>query len=165
MHSKPLLVGVVGFVAFLGWAVIDRKATAQRQPSPPTQSAGPSSRVAGNFDEEIKRHAQQMIEEGRKIFRFDTFGDEAFWGDQLRLHQAVAGAKFGGVGAGLSPAKALELGLKVDSEMVPAEVAAGIKAGKVDLNDPANTIALLKANAVVGVTAFAGPDGSVRSMG
>jgi hypothetical protein len=117
------------------------------------------------FDEEIRQHAARMIDEGRKIFRFDTFGDEAFWGDQLQLHRAVAGAKFGGVGPGLSPAKALELGLKVDAEMVPADVAAGIKAGKVDLNDPANTIVLLKANAVVGVTAFANADGSVRSMG
>jgi hypothetical protein len=120
---------------------------------------------SGSFDDQIRTHSQNMIEEGRKIFRFDTFGDEAFWGDQLQLHKAVAGAKFGGVGPGLSPAKALELGLKVDSEMVPADVAAGIKAGKVDLNDPANTLALLKANAVVGVTAFAGPDGNVRSMG
>jgi hypothetical protein len=63
----------------------------------------------GSFDQEIQRHAQQMIEEGRKIFRFDTFGDEAFWGDQLKLHQAIAGAKFGGVGPGLSPAKATPL--------------------------------------------------------
>jgi hypothetical protein len=121
--------------------------------------------MSQNFDEQISRHAQQMMEEGRKVFRFDTFGDEAFWGDQLQLHRAIAGAKFGGVGPGLSPAKALQLGLKVDSTMVPPDVAAGIKAGKVDLNDPANTIALLKANAVVGVTAFAGPDGNVRSMG
>ena len=119
----------------------------------------------GSFDDQIRSHSQQMIEEGRKIFRFDTFGDEAFWGDQLQLHKAVAGAKFGGIGPGLSPSKALELGLKVDAEMVPPDVAAGIKAGKVDLNDPANTLALLKANAVVGVTAFTGPDGSVRSMG
>lgn len=125
----------------------------------------PTAQKPGSFDEQIRTHAQQMIEEGRKIFRFDTFGDEAFWGDQLQLHRAVAGAKLGGVGPGLSPAKALELGLKVDAEMVPADVAAGIKSGKVDLNDPANTIALLKANAVVGVTAFAAADGSVRSMG
>lgn len=125
----------------------------------------PSAQRQASFDDQIRTHAQQMIEEGKKTFRFDTFGDEAFWGDQLQLHKAVAGAKFGGVGPGLSPAKALEIGLKVDAEMVPPDVAAGIKAGKVDLNDPANTLALLKANAVVGVTAFANADGSVRSMG
>jgi hypothetical protein len=124
-----------------------------------------SAQKQASFDDQIRTHAQSMIDEGRKTFRFDTFGDEAFWGDQLQLHKAIAGAKFGGVGPGLPPAKALELGLKVDAQMVPPDVAAGIKAGKVDLSDPANTLALLKANAVIGVTAFANPDGSVRSMG
>lgn len=128
-------------------------------------SAQTQAVTSGSFDSTIAQNAQRMIEEGRKIFRFDTFGDEAFWGDQLQLHKAIAGAKFGGVGPGLSPAKALELGLKVDAEMVPPDVAQGIKAGKVDLNDPANTLVLLKANAVVGVTAFTNADGSVRSMG
>lgn len=144
-------------------AAADQAAAAQQ--TQPVGTTGRSTGRLGNFDEDIRRHAQQMIEEGRKIFRFDTFGDEAFWGDQLKLHQAIAGAKFGGVGPGLSPANALELGLKVDSEMVPPDVAAGIKAGKVDLNDPANTIELLKANAVVGVTAFAESNGNVRSVG
>jgi hypothetical protein len=106
-----------------------------------------------------------MIEEGRKIFRFDTFGDEAFWGDQLRLHQAIVGQKLGGVGPGLSPKMALSLGLKVDAEALPADLVAAIKAGKVDMNDPASTVALLKANAVVGVTAFLNADGTARSVG
>jgi hypothetical protein len=131
----------------------------------PELSAQAQTAATGSFDSSITENAQHLIEEGRRIFRDDTFGDEAFWGDQLQLHKAVAGAKFGGVGPGLSPAKALELGLKVDADKVPAAVAQGIKAGKVDLNDPANTLALLKANAVIGVTAFANPDGSVRSMG
>lgn len=134
-----------------------------REPAASAQAQPPTA--MGAFDSTITQNAQRLIEEGRKIFRFDTFGDEAFWGDQLQLHRAIAGAKFGGVGPGLSPAKALQLGLKVDAEMVPPAVAQGIKAGKVDLNDPANTLALLKANAVIGVTAFVNPDGSVRSMG
>jgi hypothetical protein len=62
-----------------------------------------------------------MIEEGQQIFRFDTFGDEAFWGDTLKLHQATEGARFGGVGPGVSPAIALAVGLKVDAEALPAE--------------------------------------------
>ena len=132
----------------------------QSGPSAPTEQP-----ALKPVDPSIMQNAQRMVEEGQRIFRFDTFGDEAFWGDQLQLHRAIAGAKFGGVGPGLSPAKALELGLKVDAEMVPPDVAQGIKSGKVDLNDPANTLVLLKANAVVGVTAFANPDGSVRSMG
>jgi hypothetical protein len=137
--------------------------TSLREPEASAQT--PTASAMGAFDSTIAQNAQRMIEEGRKVFRFDTFGDEAFWGDQLQLHKAIAGAKFGGIGPGLSPAKALELGLKVDSEMVPPDVAQGIKAGKVDLNDPASTLVLLKANAVVGVTAFANADGSVRSMG
>jgi mono/diheme cytochrome c family protein len=106
-----------------------------------------------------------MIEEGRRIFRFDTFGDEAFWGDELKLHQAIVGQKLGGIGPGLSPKMALSLGLKVDAEALPPDLVAQIKAGKVDMNDPASTVALLKANAVVGVTAFLNSDGTARSVG
>src|SRR5687767_6391984 len=65
-------------------------------------------------DAQISQNAQQMIEEGRRTFRFDTFGDEDFWGGTLKLHQAVAGAAHGGIGPGLSPKTALALGLKVD---------------------------------------------------
>src|SRR5262245_5394452 len=89
-------------------------------------------------------NANRMIEEGRQTFRFDTFGSEAFWATTLRLHEAIAGAKNGGIGEGVSPATALAVGLKVDAEKVPAAVAKDIKAGKVDLKDPATTLALLK---------------------
>jgi hypothetical protein len=109
--------------------------------------------------------AAKSVMNGRTIFRFDTFGDEAFWGDTLKLHLAIAGKANGGVGDGVSPATALAVGLKVDAEAVPADVAAGIKAGTVNLNDPATTLALLKLNAVVGVTGFFASDGGLRSMG
>ena len=81
------------------------------------------------------------------------------------LHKAIAGEKNGGVGPGVSPKTALAVGLKVDAEALPAALVAQIKAGKVNLDDPATTIALLKLNAVVGVTAFTTPDGGVKSMG
>src|SRR5215208_6018507 len=103
------------------------------------------------FDGQISGNAQQMLAEGRQIFRFDTFGDEVFWGDKLKLHQAIQGSKFGGEGAGLSPKAALAVGLKVDMEALPAPLVAQIKAGKVNLDDPATTLELLKLNAVVGV--------------
>jgi hypothetical protein len=131
--------------------------------SPSAQA--PSAAAAAPFDSTIAQNAQRMIEEGRRIFRFDTFGDEAFWGDQLRLHQAIVGQKLGGVGPGLSPKMALSLGLKVDADALPSDLVAQIKAGKVDMNDPASTVALLKANAVVGVTAFLNSDGSARAVG
>jgi cytochrome c5 len=106
-----------------------------------------------------------MLAEGRKIFRYDTFGSEAFWGDQLQLHKAIAGEENGGVGPGVSPKTALSVGLKVDVDALPAALRKKLAAGDVDLDDPATTIALLKLKAVVGVTAFANADGSVKSMG
>jgi hypothetical protein len=117
------------------------------------------------FDAEIARHSQTMLDEGRKIFRYDTFGSEAFWGDALQLHKAIGGEKNGGVGGGVSPKTALAVGLKVDADALPDALKKQIKAGKVNLDDPATTVALLKLNAVVGVTAFAGPNGGVKSMG
>jgi len=116
------------------------------------QSSQSSSRTATAQESDVSSNASRMLEEGRRIFRYDTFGDEAFWGDTLKLHNAIAGAQHGGVGPGVSPKTALSVGLKVDMDAVPAAVAAGIKAGTVNLDDPANTLALLKANAVVGVT-------------
>lgn len=117
------------------------------------------------FDAEIMRSSQTLLEQGRQIFRSDTFGSEAFWGDTLQLHKAIAGDKNGGIGAGVSPKTALSVGLKVDAEALPAALVAQIKAGKVNLDDPATTIALLKLNAVVGVVGVTNPDGTVKSIG
>lgn len=125
--------------------------------------AAPPSKTG--FDTNIASYGQAMLDEGRKTFRYDTFGSEAFWGDALQLHKAIAGEKNGGVGPGVSPKTALSVGLKVDADALPDALKKQIKAGKVNLDDPATTIALLKLNAVVGVTAFANPDGSVKSMG
>jgi hypothetical protein len=116
-------------------------------------------------DQAIADNARMLLDEGRRVFRYETFGDEAFWGDTLKLHRAIAGAKNGGVGPGVSPKTALSVGLKVDSDSVPPPVAEALKAGKVDLNDPASTLVLLKANAVVGVTGRFGSDGQLTSLG
>jgi hypothetical protein len=117
------------------------------------------------FDEVVKRNAEKMLEEGRRIFRFDTFGDEAFWGGALKLHQAIAGERNGGVGPGVSPATALAVGLKVDAEALPDDVLRAIRRGRLNLNDPAVTLALLDLNAVVGVTGRRGPDGRLATVG
>ncbi len=113
----------------------------------------------------VKRAAERMIDEGRRTFRYDTFGDEAFWGDTLRLHQAIAGEANGGVGPGVSPRAALGLGLKVDVEALPWKLRRDLQRGRVDLDDPAVTIALLRLRSVVGVTGFFGRDGELRSVG
>lgn len=113
----------------------------------------------------IQANADRMIEEGRRTFRFDTFGDEAFWGDTLQLHQAVAGSRLGGVGPGVSPKIALAVGLKVDVDALPNNLINALKHGQVNLDDPATTVALLKLNSVVGVTGFFNEDGKLRSIG
>lgn len=117
------------------------------------------------YDQQIANNAQRMMEEGKQIFRYDTFGSEDFWGGKLRLHESIAGAKLGGVGNGVSPKTALALGLKVDAEALPADLVAQIKAGKVDLDDSATTVALLKLKAVVGITGFFNEAGQLRSIG
>jgi hypothetical protein len=115
-----------------------------------------SPRPPRGFDRVISEHAESLFRDGAHIFRYDTFGDEAFWGATLKLHQAIEH---------VSPATALAVGLKVDVDAVPPPVLAAIRAGKVDLNDPRNTLVLLDANAVVGVTAHRAPDGTLRSIG
>ena len=118
-----------------------------------------------DFDSVIRSNARDFIEQGRKTFRFDTFGDEAFWGDSLKLHKAIEGGKLGGVGPGVSPRTALAVGLKVDSDSLPSNVIEAIGKGKVDLDDPATTLALLRLNAVVGVTGFFDQKGAMTSIG
>src|SRR5215216_3583158 len=110
-------------------------------------------------------HAQRLFRQGRHVFRFDTFGDQAFWGGALQLHKAIEGRKLGGVGPGVSPKTALARGLKVDSRMLPKSVARAIKRGKVNLNSPKTTLALLKLNAVVGLKGFFNRRGTLRSVG
>ena len=109
---------------------------------------------AESFDSAIEDNVDDMIKRGREIFRYDTFGSETFWGDKLKLHEAIAGEKQGGRGTGLSPKQALQLGLKVDQAKVPATLLEVIKGGAVSLENPETTLELLRANAVVGVTGF-----------
>jgi hypothetical protein len=129
--------------------------------SHPLSSPDGGSADGGMIDPQVRT----ALEAGRQTFRFDTFGDEAFWGDKLKLHQAIAGQANGGVGPGVSPKMALAVGLKVDAEAVPASVAADILAGKVNLDDPATTLTLLQLNAVVGVTGIFNADKTIRSIG
>jgi hypothetical protein len=105
--------------------------------------------ISGRSD--IAEYADHMIEEGRKIFRYDTFGSEDYWGGKLRLHEAIAGEKHGGVGPGITPHDALRLGLKVDTDQLPKILFQGIRGRSVSLDNVKTTIELLKAGAVVGV--------------
>ena len=101
--------------------------------------------VACGGDDNAARVAQ-----GKQTFRFDTFGDETKWTDALHMDQVVAA---------VDPTTALSVGLKVDSDALPASVVAGIQNGSVSLTDPATTIALVKLDAVLGVK------GAVQNVG
>ena len=138
--AKAVLIGVVTALC-VGVAVLD---------------APSSSPKNAPFDEAIAANAQRLSADGRQTFRYDTFGDEDFWGGTLRLHESVAT---------LSPVAALSLGLKVDSDALPSNVLQRLRHGSVDLNDPATTLLLLQKNAVVGVTGFFDGAGHLRSVG
>lgn len=108
---------------------------------------------------------QLFIDEGKQVFRHDTFGSEQFFGGTLGLHRVIAGAANGGEGDGISPTTALSLGLKVDATALPGEVTTALAAGQVDLEDPATTLVLLKSNAVVGLRGFFDDAGALTSLG
>jgi mono/diheme cytochrome c family protein len=84
-----------------------------------------------------------LVSAGRDIFRFDTFGDEKYWTDTLRMHEVIQAA--------VTPLAALSVGLKVDADALPAAVKDALAKGQVDLTSTATTITLLKLNAVVGL--------------
>jgi hypothetical protein len=158
-------------ILFLAAAVIalvlgnhgEAKAPAPHAQGPPAQSHASREKLR-NFDAEIVANATDLLNDGRETFRFDTFGDEVFWGGTLQLHQAIKGAALGGVGPGVSPTTALTLGLKVDVDALPQPLINKLKQGKVNLDDPATTVALLKLNAVVGLQGFFSGD-NLNSIG
>jgi mono/diheme cytochrome c family protein len=101
-------------------------------------------------------HTQNNAD-GKSIFRFDTFGDEQLWTDTLQMQNVIKN---------VSPRTALSVGLKVDSDALPLAVINAIKAGQVNLDDPAVTVELLKLNAVIGVIGkVVGPNNTLASIG
>jgi hypothetical protein len=106
-----------------------------------------------------------LVAQGRDVFRFNTYGDEAFWSGALQLDKAILGEEQGGFGPGLTPATALSLGVKVDVDALPQPILDAIAAGEVDLNSPATTVALLSLDAVLGVKGNFTEDGNLSSVG
>src|SRR3954453_24240799 len=114
MRRTPVVfVFALAATALLGLGVAGN--TALPSPAPP-KAGDPVGPLAAHGQGAVEQSALGAIARGRQTFRFDTFGDEAFWGGTLRLHEAIAGAANGGVGGGLSPRAALGLGLKVDAD-------------------------------------------------
>jgi hypothetical protein len=109
------------------------------------------------FGLSVSRVGSQESFDGKAIFRMDTFGDEQLWTDTLQMQKVIET---------LSPRTALSVGLKVDSEALPPATIDALKAGQVNLDDPAVTIQLLKLNAVVGVIGkVTGPNNHLATVG
>src|SRR5262245_19964986 len=90
----------------------------------------------------VAESREARLEEGKDIFRYDTFGDEQLWTDVLRMHDVIPA---------IDPVTALGVGLKVDVDALPPPIIDALRRGQVNLTDPAVTIELLRQNAVVGV--------------
>ncbi len=132
IRTSSIVAGVAALIVGVGWAVGGGC-------NPNTTTTGNGQLQQTNTPRFLQKDAgmgmaatappagsQALTAQGEQIFRFDTFGDEAFWGDALKLHTAIEGAANGGVGAGISPAAALQLGLKVDVDALPASVVDGL---------------------------------------
>src|SRR3954464_11887093 len=127
--------GLMGVCALAGGALFSVSAVSQSHPSGSTAESNSAAPVTP----------------GRPVFRFDDFGDNAFWSGALQLDKAIEGRRLGGVGPGVSPATALKLGLEVDASARRKSAAEAVKAGRVNLNSPAATLALIKLNGAGGV--------------
>ena len=109
-----------------------------RSPSANTFKPAQESAKSGNDDSDKRsqdpvKNAADKVRHGRSVFRFDTFGDQAFWGDTLRLHQAIEGAACGGVGPGVGPATALCRGTEGRHRHVAGSRARADRTGQIDL--------------------------------
>lgn len=147
MKKQPLytLVFILSLVsaALALWQCSTKEKTRQEK----DESGDPDT-----WGRSIKDNADDMLEKGKAVFRFETFGDEAFWTDKLQLHKALVNTDHGGIGKGLTPKEALAAGIKVDLKLLPEFLKQKIKEGKF-LDDPLVTVELLRLNAVVGVVA------------
>ncbi|MDB4937133.1 MAG: hypothetical protein JWP87_4105 [Labilithrix sp.] len=170
-------LGLVGAIAIIdcsaddpamtsaaGGGPADTCSPSPTSPPPIDAPAGDAQKPPAPLDP-ISASAQKMIDEGRHTFRYDTFGDEAFWGDTLKLHRAVEGSAKGGVGGGVSPKTALAVGLKVDVDALPASAIEAAKQGTLDLDSVDTTLTLLQLDAVVGVKGFFDSSKNLTSMG
>jgi mono/diheme cytochrome c family protein len=142
MRCTPLVLALACTVAACSR---DDPATPPAAPLPdPSQSAS-------------NGHGRAGLAEGKSIFRFDTFGDETFWTDTLRMHEVIR--------TSVRPNTALSVGLKVDADALPEAVKTAIQTNGVDLNAPATTVTLLKLGAVVGVQGQVDENGTLQRVG
>jgi hypothetical protein len=161
VHITPFLItSSMAVLVFAATACHSLPKNVETDPAARTQAV-----PRAEWEDKITENSRQMLADGQKIFRWDSFGSEAFWGDQLQLHKAIVGERKGGVGPGLTPRQALQLGLKADVGAVPKLLLEVLKEGAVSLDNPETTLELLRAGAVVGVKAVTDDAGNVTSIG
>jgi len=82
---KPLVISIAASAASLAllWLVSEHISQAA-----PGQGDDGDEATAQNppADQQVEVGALTKLREGRRVFRSDTFGDQAFWGDALKLH-------------------------------------------------------------------------------
>ncbi|MGH9382754.1 MAG: hypothetical protein ACRD2N_00450 [Vicinamibacterales bacterium] len=122
----------------------------------PATTAHQRSSRPGDVGDWNRDDGERKHRNGQSIFRYDTFGDEQLWTDVLRMHEVIAT---------VPPVTALAVGLKVDVEALPPTLIAALRAGQVDLTNPAVTVELLRLNAVVGVRGTVSDVGQLTSVG
>ncbi|HEY2366508.1 MAG TPA: hypothetical protein VGH87_08985 [Polyangiaceae bacterium] len=159
------MAGGVGFLRCSNSDPVPNPSGNDNNPGPTTNNFAAAHPGTAVHIDGVMATATQMVTDGRQTFRYDTFGDETFWGGTLKLHQAIEGSAHGGVGGGVSPKTALSVGLKVDIDALPQSVVEALKNNKVDLDSPDSTLALLQVNAVVGVTGFFDANKNLTSVG
>ena len=116
-------VATLGIIALGGVLAVGLQGTTA------TSNASGTS-ISTSDDNQVEEHAEDLVREGRRTFRFDTFGDEDFWGGTLHLNDAIAGSANGGEGPGVSPKTALAVGLKVDVGEPAEETVGGYVAAR-----------------------------------
>ncbi len=122
--------------------------------NPPEASPGMAAASDGPANQGVRVARQDGdARAGREAFRFETFGNERFWTDAVRLPAGVTAAR-------VTPMMALALGLQIDVEALDRGTVQALTAqlmadpsGKTSaiLNDPAMTGRLFNANAVIGM--------------
>jgi len=112
-------------IVFLSTILIQCKTTKSGDRNAPDMSGDPD-----DFNDAIEKNMKEMFDKGKAVFRFETFGDEVFWTDQLQLQKAIADEKHGGIGKGITPKQALDAGLKVDLSVLPRSLRRKIAQGK-----------------------------------
>ena len=134
------------------WPYVRRAAVVLRRRAPRRQC--PRLTVRADQGTPVPRQ-DGTVTSGRDVFRFETFGNEGFWTDALRVPAGVTDAR-------VTPLQALQLGLSMDIDAVDpstqdtlTEQLRGDPSGRSSalLNDPKMTGRLIKANTVIGLAA------------